>query len=83
MTNQEKFIQTFGLDVWQQMIVFSGLAEQFKEFWTSPYNADCRNCVEWKECECGEKGHINGTSQGYSIGECTKFKHTNRKEQTE
>jgi hypothetical protein len=37
MTNQEKFIQIFGVDVWQQMIVFSGLAEQFKEYWTSPY----------------------------------------------
>ena len=24
MTNQEKFIQTFGIDVWQQMIVFFG-----------------------------------------------------------
>ena len=37
MTNQEKFIQIFGIDVWQQMIVFSGLAEQFKEYWTSLY----------------------------------------------
>ena len=37
MTNQEKFIQIFGIDVWQQMIVFCGCAEQFKEFWTSPY----------------------------------------------
>ena len=35
MTNQEKFIQTFGIDVWQQMIVFSGIADQFREFWTS------------------------------------------------
>ena len=37
MTNQEKFIQTFGVDAWRQMIVFCGCAEQFKEFWTSPY----------------------------------------------
>ena len=37
MTNQEKFIQVFGIDAWQQMIVFSGLSEQFMEFWTSPY----------------------------------------------
>ena len=37
MTNQEKFVQTFGKDVWLQMIVSSGLADQFKEFWTSPY----------------------------------------------
>lgn len=40
MTNQEKFVQTFGVDVWQQMIVFSGLAEQFKEYWMSPYWAE-------------------------------------------
>lgn len=38
MTNQEKFIEVFGAEVWQQMIVFSGLAEQFKECWTSTYN---------------------------------------------
>lgn len=43
MTNQEKFIQTFGIDTWQQMIVFSGLAEQFKEYWTSPYNDKAEN----------------------------------------
>ena len=35
---------------------------------------DCRDCAKWKECECGEKGHKNGTSQGYSIGECNDFK---------
>ncbi len=34
---------------------------------------DCRNCEKWKECECGEKGHKNGTSIGYSIGECKDF----------
>ena len=38
MTNQEKFIQTFGIDAWQQIIVSSGLADQFKEYWTSPYS---------------------------------------------
>ena len=37
MTNQEKFIQTFGREAWLQIIVFSGLAEQFKEYWTSSY----------------------------------------------
>lgn len=37
MTNQEKFIEVFGLDAWQQMIVFSGLSERFREYWTSPY----------------------------------------------
>lgn len=38
MTNQEKFISVFGIDAWQQMAVFGGVAEQFKEFWTSPYS---------------------------------------------
>lgn len=37
MTNQEKFINVFGVDAWRQIIVASGLADQFKEFWTSPY----------------------------------------------
>ena len=74
MTNQEKFIQIFGIDAWQQMIVFSGLAEQFKEYWTSPYNEiDCRDCKEFEDCPCGKDGHENGTSQGYSIGECKDF----------
>lgn len=75
MTNQEKFIQIFGIDAWQQMIVFGGLAEQFKEYWTSPYNeTDCRDCKEFEDCPCGKNGHENGTSQGYSIGECKDFK---------
>lgn len=74
MTNQEKFIQIFGIDAWQQMIVFSGLAEQFKEYWTSPYNEkNCRNCKEFEDCPCGKDGHESGTSQGYSIGECKDF----------
>lgn len=38
MTNQELFIKIFGIDAWQQMIVFSGLAEKFKEYWTSPWS---------------------------------------------
>lgn len=41
---------------------------------------DCRDCEKWKQCECGEKGHNNGTSIGYSIGECKDFKHISRKE---
>lgn len=46
MTNQEKFIQIFGIDVWQQMIVFSGLAVNFKEYWMLPYNeTDCQRCI--------------------------------------
>ena len=35
---------------------------------------DCRDCVEWKTCPCGEEGHTKGTSIGYSIGECKDFK---------
>ena len=35
---------------------------------------DCRTCNKWSECECGEKGHKNGTSIGYSIGECKDYK---------
>lgn len=34
---------------------------------------DCRTCNKWSECECGEKGHKNGTSIGYSIGECKDY----------
>ena len=37
MTNQQKFIEVFGQDVWIHMIVETGIAEQFKEYWTSPY----------------------------------------------
>lgn len=37
MTNQEKFIQIFGSDAWNEIIVFSGAAEQFRNYWTSPY----------------------------------------------
>ena len=40
MTNQEKFITVFGIDMWRQMIVSSGLADQFKEFWTCPYKVE-------------------------------------------
>lgn len=35
---------------------------------------DCRDCKEYKDCPCGEDGHENGTSQGYSTGECKDFK---------
>lgn len=37
MTNQEMFIQTYGIDMWRKMIVDTGIADQFKDFWTSPY----------------------------------------------
>lgn len=33
----------------------------------------CRDCKKWEVCECGKKGHENGTSIGYSIGECKEF----------
>lgn len=34
---------------------------------------DCRDCKEYEDCPCGKDGHENGTSQGYSIGECKDF----------
>lgn len=34
---------------------------------------DCRNCKEWNRCPCGKEGHENGTSIGYSIGECKNY----------
>ena len=34
---------------------------------------DCRNCKRWNECPCGKEGHENGTSIGYSIGECKDY----------
>ena len=37
MTNQEKFIEVFGIDAWRQIIVFSMAVDEFKTFWTSPY----------------------------------------------
>ena len=38
MTNQEKFIEVFGLNIWLQIIVESDNAERFKDFWTSPFS---------------------------------------------
>lgn len=37
MTNQQKFIEIFGQDAWIHLIVETGIAMQFKEYWTSPY----------------------------------------------
>ena len=34
---------------------------------------DCRNCKKWNKCPCGKEGHENGTSIGYSIGECQDY----------
>lgn len=79
MTNQEKFIEVFGIDVWQQMIVFCRCAEQFKEFWTSPYEDNhikeesdhkCHTCKHYMRGErdgsCGSyicKGYSNWESE--------------------
>ncbi len=54
MTNQEKFIQIFGNDAWQQMIVFSGAYEQFKEYWEDRYVMS--NSKEWALAEM-KKAH--------------------------
>ena len=48
MTNQEMFVQTFGKDAWLQMISFTGMADRFKDFWTSPYKED-RDCDKENE----------------------------------
>ena len=61
MTNQEKFIQTFGIDAWQRMMVFSGIVDQFTEFWTSVYNESS-----------GYKGHWVHKGQSIYCSECGK-----------
>lgn len=35
---------------------------------------DCRACIEFEVCLCGKNGHENGTSIGYSVGNCKDFK---------
>ena len=40
MTNQEKFLQTFGGEVWMKIIVETGVADQFKDYWTSKYDPE-------------------------------------------
>lgn len=42
MTNKEKFIEIFGLDAWNQMIEFSGISNQFKEYWDMQVNIDSK-----------------------------------------
>ena len=37
MTNQEKFIEIFGLEAWKNMVFETELADKFMMFWTSPY----------------------------------------------
>lgn len=36
-------------------------------------SSDCRICKKWDECPCGKEGHENGTSIGYSVGECKEY----------
>lgn len=48
------------------------------QWWNTSYKAErkvciCTNCKKWDECPCGKEGHINGTSIGYSIGECKDY----------
>lgn len=38
-TNSQAFINVFGVDAWKQMIEFSNLNNQFREFWNAPYKA--------------------------------------------
>lgn len=38
---------------------------------------DCRNCKQYGNCPCGKRGHDNGTSIGYSIGECKDYESKN------
>lgn len=37
MTNQQKFIEVFGKSVWILLIVETGMALKYKDYWTSPY----------------------------------------------
>ncbi len=38
MTNQEKFIEVFGIGVWHKLIRSSEITKEFKDFWTSKYD---------------------------------------------
>lgn len=39
MTNQEKFIEVFGVGTWRKLIRCSSvITKEFKEFWTSKYD---------------------------------------------
>ena len=37
---------------------------------------DCRYCAKWEVCPSGKQGHDNGSSIGYSAGECKDYKPT-------
>ena len=39
-TNGQVFIHIFGIDAWKQMIEFSKVNDQFREFWNAPYKAE-------------------------------------------
>lgn len=49
-----------------KQILLNGIQKQ------QPYE-DCRSCKKWDKCPCGKEGHENGTSIGYSIGECKEY----------
>lgn len=53
-------------DAWAVREVEKALSQE-------PCRKDCRLCKEFDECENGKKGHKNGTSIGYSIGECKDY----------
>ena len=36
-TNGQTFIHVFGVDAWKQMIKFSNINDQFREYWNAPY----------------------------------------------
>lgn len=40
LTNGQMFIHVFGINAWKQMIKFSNLNNQFREFWNAPYKAE-------------------------------------------
>ena len=39
-TNGQVFIHVFSVDAWKQMIEFSNLNDQFREFWNAPYKSE-------------------------------------------
>lgn len=44
VTNSQAFICVFGIDAWKQMIEFSKVNDQFREFWNAPYKAESEEC---------------------------------------
>lgn len=42
LSNGQVFIHVFGIDAWKQMIEFSNLNEQFREYWNAPYKEESK-----------------------------------------